>query len=620
MNPFSQRKYIIGLLVVLVVLLFLGKLFHMQIIDPRYKLSAENNSRREVIQYPARGLIYDRKNTLLVSNQAAYDIMLTPNQLQSFDSADFCAILGITMDELRTGIRKAKEYNRLAPSVFMKQVSAGVSSVLQEKLYKFPGFYVQSRTLRQYPLNMASHVLGYVGEVDKKIIQEDPYYAMGDYIGVSGIERAYENLLRGNKGRKNYLVDVHNRITGIWEEGRYDQPLERGSDLVLTIDADLQAYGERLINGFSGSVVAIEPATGEILTLISAPFYKPELLVGRGLSANFDQLSGDPAKPLFNRAVSASYPPGSTFKIINGLIGLKENVIQPSTMFGCDAGFYARGLRVGCHYHYSPLDLRDGISQSCNAYFCNVLKRILENPAYIRTDSAYLRWRKDVTSFGFGNRLGCDVTGEINGLIPQPSYYNRFYGEGRWNYLTVISLAIGQGELGITPLQMANMSATIANRGWYYTPHLLKSTGDGTPVPETYREKHITGIDSALFEIAIDGMEGAVNGGEGVTARIARIEGIVVCGKTGTAQNPHGEDHSIFIAFAPRDNPQIAIAVYVENVGFGASWAAPVASLMMEKYLTGTVKRTWLEAYLEQKKAVFLSGSGNGVTTSNTQQ
>jgi penicillin-binding protein 2 len=607
MNPFSQRKYLIAMLVVIAALVFTGKLFYMQVINPAYKLSAENNSRREVIQYPARGLIYDRNGLLLVSNQAAYDVMLNPSQMEAFDTSSFCTILGITVKELEEGIKKARDYNRFSPSVFQKQVSSEVASVLQEKLYKYPGFFVQDRTLRQYPFNHASHLLGYVGETDKKTIDSDPYYALGDYIGVSGIEKVYENILRGSKGRKYYMVDVHSRITGPWEEGRYDEPLERGTDLVLTLDAGLQQYGEKLIEGFSGSVVAIEPATGEILSLISAPFYKPDLLVGRGLSRNFELLSGDPANPLFNRAVSASYPPGSTFKIINGLIGLKEKVIVPGSSFSCEAGYHARGLHVGCHYHASPLDLRQGIAQSCNAYFCNVLKRIMENQRFARTDSAFSSWRTDVCSFGFGERLGTDIVGELRGLIPRPDYYNKYYGIGRWNYLTIISLSIGQGELGITPLQMANMSAAIANRGWYYTPHILKEIRNNERTPEAFATKHYTSIDSSLFEIAIDGMESAVNGGEGVTARIAAIEGVVVCGKTGTAQNPFGDDHSIFIAFAPRENPRIAIAVYVENVGFGSTWAAPIASLMIEKYLTGEVKRTWLESYMEQKKIVLHS-------------
>jgi penicillin-binding protein 2 len=364
------------------------------------------------------------------------------------------------------------------------------------------------------------------------------------------------------------------------------------------------------MDGLSGSIVAIEPSSGEILTMVSAPNYPPDLLVGRGLRNNFNKLSGDTLKPLFNRAVAASYPPGSIFKIVNGLIGLQEQVLFPSNEFYCDNGYYYRGIHVGCHNHYSPLDLRGAIQNSCNAYFCNVLRRILEDDKYFRTDSAFSNWKRHVNSFGFGSRLHSDIPGELKGLVPSPSYYDRYYGVGRWNFLTVISLAIGQGELGITPLQMANMSAAIANRGYYVTPHILKEIRSGEEINTELIEIHQTSIDSSYFEVAVDGMEKVVNGGEGSTARIAKMQDIVICGKTGTAENPFGEDHSIFVAFAPKDDPQIAIAVYVENVGFGSTFAAPIASLMIEKYMTGEVKRKWIENYvlvdarkrLEEKK------------------
>jgi len=610
MNQFAERKYIIGLIIILSAIIFAGRLFYMQVIDASYKLSAENNSRREVIIYPARGLVYDRNGKLMVSNQAAYDIMINPIQLDDFDTLDFCNTLQIEKEDLIRRIEQAIDYTRFAPSVFMKQVTAEISSVFQEKLYKYPGFFVQTRTLRRYTRPMAPHVLGYVGEVNRKTIESDDYYKMGDYIGISGIEKTYEEILRGEKGQKNYLVDVHNRITGDWQGGRYDQAPKLGTDIVLTLDSDLQEYGEYLMEGLSGSIVAIEPSTGEIITMVSVPDYSPDLLVGRGLRNNFNQLSGDTLNPLFNRAVSASYPPGSTFKIINGLIGLQEEVLFPTNEFYCDFGYYYRGIHVGCHNHYSPLDLREAIQNSCNAYFCNVFRRILEDSKYERADSAFSNWRKHVTSFGFGNRLNSDISGELKGLVPRPSYYDRYYGVGRWNFLTVISLAIGQGELGITPLQMANMTAAIANRGYYFTPHVLKEVRSGEKINPQLLEKHTTSIDSSYFEIAVDGMELVVNGGQGSTARIAKMQDIIICGKTGTAQNPFGEDHSIFVAFAPKEDPQIAIAVYVENVGFGSTFAAPIASLMIEKYLTGEVKRDWIENYvlvdarknLEEKK------------------
>jgi penicillin-binding protein 2 len=597
-NQYFQRKYIVGGIILLTGAVLISRLFYLQVINSSYKSSAENNSKREVIQYPARGLMYDRNGELLVSNQAAYDVMLTPGQMAVFDTLSFCRILGISIPEVSIEIRKAKEYSKFAPSVFMKQVPGEVASVLQEQLYKFPGFFVQTRTLRKYPRNLASHLMGYVGEVDKTIIDKNPYYQMGDYIGISGVEKTYEDILRGVKGKKNFLVDVHSRISGSYQAGKFDKPAEIGSDINLTIDADLQEYGEKLMKNFTGSIVAIEPSTGEVLCMVSTPSYPPDLLVGRGLSQNFSSLSGDTLKPLFNRALGASYPPGSTFKIINALIGLQENVITPATEFGCQMGYSFKGQFLGCHSHRSPLSLKEGIQISCNSYFVNVFKRIMEDQKFGSTQDAFNNWRKHLLSFGLGNSLNSDLSGELKGYIPKDEYYNRYYGEGHWNFLTIRSLAIGQGELGVTPLQMANITATIANKGYYITPHVLKSIRDVDTIDQRFTEKHFADIDPSYFAIAIDGMDLAVNGGEGSTAGRAKIEGIIVCGKTGTAENPHGEDHSIFVAFAPRENPKIAIAVYIENGGFGGTWAAPVASLMIEKYLTGEVKRQVLEDYI----------------------
>jgi penicillin-binding protein 2 len=597
-NLYSQRKVVVGGIVILTGIILVLRLFYLQVINSSYKSSAENNSKREVIQYPARGLMYDRNGELLVSNQAAYDVMLTPGQLLAFDTLSFCRTLGISLPDVRMGIKLAREYSRFAPSVFMKQVPGEVASVFQEQLYKYPGFFVQTRTLRKYPRNIASHLMGYVGEVDKSIIEKNPYYQMGDYIGISGIEKYYEEILRGEKGKKNYLVDVHSRITGIYQEGKFDEPAKIGADVTLTINADLQEYGEKLMKNFTGSIVAIEPSTGEVLCLVSVPSYQPDLLVGRGLSQNFNTLSGDTLKPLFNRALAASYPPGSTFKIINALIGLQEKVITPASEFGCQGGFSFKGQFLGCHNHRSPLDLREGIQHSCNAYFVNVFKKIMEDPKFGSTQDAFNNWRKHLLSFGLGNTLNSDLSGELKGFIPKDEYYNHYYGVGHWNFLTIRSMAIGQGELGVTPLQMANITATIANKGYYIAPHVLKAIKGTDTIDHRFTEKHFTAIDTSNFTVAIDGMELAVNGGEGSTAGRAKIEGIIVCGKTGTAENPHGEDHSIFIAFAPRENPKIAIAVYIENGGFGGTWAAPVASLMIEQYLTGEVKRQYLENYI----------------------
>jgi penicillin-binding protein 2 len=603
-NQYSQRKLIIGGIILLAGFVLIFRLFYLQVINSSYKLSAENNSKREVIQYPARGLLYDRNGELLVSNQAAYDVLVTPAQLSYFDTLALCNILGMPLNEVRSAIKKAIDYSRFAPSVFFKQLPGEAASVLQEQLYKFPGFFVQTRTLRKYPGNIAAHLVGYVGEVDKSIIDKNPYYQMGDYIGISGIEKYYEDVLRGKKGKKNYLVDVHSRITGSYQEGKFDEPASIGSDIYLSIDADLQAYGEDLMKNFTGSVVAIEPSTGEVLCLVTTPSYKPDLLVGRGLSQNFNALAVDTLKPLFNRAVAASYPPGSTFKVVNALIGLQENVITPASEFGCSMGYSYKGQFVGCHSHQSPLDLRRGIQNSCNSYFVNVFRRIMEDPKFHNTQDAFNNWRKHILSFGLGSVLNSDLSGELKGFIPRDEYFNKFYGVGRWNFLTIRSMAIGQGELGVTPLQMANITATIANRGYYITPHVVKYIQNSDGIDPKYTVKHYTTIDSSWYIPAIDGMELAVNGGAGSTAARAMIQGITVCGKTGTAENPHGEDHSIFVAFAPRENPKIAIAVYIENGGFGGTWAAPLASLMIEKYLTGEVKRPDLEAYIHTGKII----------------
>ncbi len=597
-DRYANRKFVIMALVLLASVILIARLFYIQIVDKTYRVSAANNALRPVTQYPARGLIYDRNGELIVYNQAAYDLLVIPVQTSAFDTVRFNEILGITMDDFRARMKTAVSYSRRTPSVFMKMISSETYAILQEELYLFPGFYVQARTLRKYTRPVAAHLLGYVGEVDNKLLAKDRYYRSGDYIGVSGIEKSYEEQLRGAKGVNIFLVDVHNNIKGSYAEGRYDTVAVPGTNLWSTIDLTLQEYGERLMQNKTGSIVAIEPATGEILTLVSSPTYDPSLLVGRIRSENFQILQADTIKPLFDRALMASYPPGSTFKIMNGLIGLQEAVIRPTSLFSCSNGYHAGALTVGCHSHRSPLNLPEAVAQSCNAWFCNAFRNILENPEYSSVQDAFDKWREYLVAFGFGNKLGIDLPNELSGFIPARSYYDRYYGKDRWKALTVISLAIGQGEIGATPLQMANMAAVIANRGSFYIPHVVKKIGEeGAPSP-LYTQKYITGISPENFEPVIEGMEGAVNGGEGSTARGARLDSIIICGKTGTAQNPHGKDHSIFVAFAPKDNPQIAIAVYVENAGFGSTFAAPIASLMIEKYLTGKIKRKYLEDHV----------------------
>jgi penicillin-binding protein 2 len=597
MNPYAGRKYFIGGVILLVCIIYVIRLFFIQVVESSYKSTAESNARREEIQYPARGLIYDRNGEILVYNEAAYDLMINPSLLQEFDTLDFCRVLDISRKEVIERIRRAQDYSYFKPSVFLRQISSVTYAVMQEKLYKFPGFFVQARTLRKYPRDIAAHVLGYVGEVDDEDIRRDGYYQMGDYIGISGIEKGYEEILRGEKGRKLYLVDVHNRIQGSYLGGRSDRVAEVGTNLTSTLDAELQEYGEKLMAKFRGSIVAIEPSTGEVLALVTSPAYKPSLLVGRVRSENFRALSEDTLKPWFNRALMSFYPPGSTFKTVTGLIGLQEQVISTGTEYYCDLGFHMGSISVACHMHASPLDFRGAVANSCNAYFTQVFRNILTDPKFENTSEALENWRKHVTSFGLGNLLESDFVNELPGLIPRSGYYDNIYGEGHWNFLTVRSLAIGQGELGITPLQLANLAAIIANRGYYYTPHIIREIDGQEQGDERFNERHYTTIDSVHFEVIADGMEGAVNK-PGGTAWRARVSGFTVCGKTGTAENPPNEDHSLFIAFAPKDDPEIAISVIVENGGFGNIWAAPIASLMAEQFLTDSISRPYMEEYV----------------------
>jgi penicillin-binding protein 2 len=595
-NVSTDKRNIFAVVILLVFLVILIRLFLLQVVDHSYRLSASNNILRQVTQYPARGLIYDRNGELLVYNQATYDLMVIPRQVQVFDTIELCSILGITRDQLEINLLEAKRHSSFRPSILLKQLSAQDYAVLQEKLFKYPGFYVQPRTLRAYPKSIASHILGYVGEVDDKVIRNNPYYRMGDYIGISGIERSYETELRGQKGVNVYVVDVHNRIKGSYADGRYDTTAILGKNVTCTIDANLQEYGERLMQNKIGGIVAIEPSSGEVLAMITSPNYDPNLLVGRPRTGNFRELETDTLKPLFNRALMALYPPGSTFKVVNALIGLQEGIVRPQTRYYCD-GAYRVGRGVGCHHHPSPSDLVQSIQVSCNTYFCNVFRNIIDKYGTGGVERGFTTWKNHVESFGYGKKLNIDQPNELAGIVPSIEFYDRYFRKGGWNSLTIISLAIGQGELGTTPLQMANMATAIANHGFYFTPHLVKSIEGEADIEPRFKLKHYTTIDSLWYNYIIEGMDLAVNGepGSGSTARIAAIPGITVCGKTGTSQNPHGKDHSVFIAFAPKDDPQIAIAVYVENAGFGATWAAPIASLMIEKYLTNKVKRIWLE-------------------------
>jgi penicillin-binding protein 2 len=587
-----NRKYVIAIMIAVVSIVITLRLFFIQVLDPSYKVTASNNVLRYITQYPSRGLIYDRNGELLVCNEAAYDLMVISQQLKPFDTSEFSAILSIPIEQIRKTLEQAKAESYYRPYVFAKQISAFTYAKLQERLYKFPGFYVQPRTLRTYPLKIAGNLLGYVGEVNDKTIEKEPYYKMGDYIGISGLEKAYEEVLRGRKGVTISLVDVHNRIKGSYQNGRFDTLAILGKNIVATIDAKLQTYGETLMKNKVGSIVAIEPSTGEILAMVSGPDYDPTDLTGRNRRKNWARLALDPLNPMFNRATQAMYPPGSTFKLVNALIGLQEGIIDEHTAYGCGGGFAYGGRVLKCHPHASPVNVYGAIQVSCNAFFAREYVNIINSPKYGSSHKAYQVWKNYVNRLGFGRHLNTDLNYEKTGIVKTPEYFDKMHN-GRWNGYTIVSMGIGQGELGTTPIQIANMVATIANRGYYITPHAVKDI-EGQQIDKRFRTKTYVGINPSYFNMVVEGMRLSVTGG---TSRIADIPGIEVCGKTGTAQNPTGtkKDHSVFVAFAPKDNPKIAIAVYVENAGFGATYAAPIASLMMEKYLKDSVTRKPLE-------------------------
>lgn len=607
-NAYAERKYIIIGIVLLMSIIFMVRLFYLQVVDDSYKLDAKNQAFRYLTEYPVRGYIYDRKGKLLVYNEAAYDLMVTPKQVKNIDTMALCALLDITKDSFRRRMKKATEApnSPRKPSIFEKQISAQTNAALQEKLYQFPGFFVQPRTLRKYPDKIAAHLLGYIGEVDKNIAEKNPYYKEGDYLGISGIERSYEVQLRGKKGVRIMMVDVHNRPKGSYRDGLYDTLAIPGKPLISTLDAELQKYGERLFLNKIGSAVAIEPSTGEILALVTSPTYDPNLMVGRARSVNYAKLSADTiGVPLYNRALMAPYPPGSTFKLVDALIAQQEGVLTPQTLYRCAGGYPPLGGKPKCHPHASPCDLNGAIGTSCNSYFSYVFKSILDNKKYKNDQEGFEYWRKYVLSFGIGRKLNADIVNELKGTLPTAAYYSgpKVFGKN-WKASNIISLGIGQAELGVTQLQGANIVATIANRGYYYIPHIVKAI-NGNPNDTAlarFKVKNYTMVtDTAIFNNVVDGMARAVDAG---TARGLKVEGMEFCAKTGTAENPHGKDHSVFVAFAPRENPKIAIAVLVENAGFGSEWAGPIAVLMMEKYLKGSITRTDLEKKLVETSLI----------------
>ena len=596
----SNRKYNkirIGLAVFAALLL--GRLFYIQIINDKFKTDALNNSIVYEIIYPPRGVIYDRAGEVLVGNQATYDILVTPREISALDTLALARVLGVEPDFVREKLDYYRTYRTrigFKTLVFLKHVDEDIYMRFSEVEYRFPGFRGQIRTERMYPFNAGGNLLGYVSEVDADYIRKHPEYKGGDNVGRTGLEAARETDLRGEKGYHIYLRDSRNRVLTSYNDGEDDKLAVPGRDIHTTIDAHLQQYGQQLMKGRKGSLIAIEPSTGEILALVSSPGIDVDVLANMG--SNYDKLMSDPGKPLFNRTVQASYPPGSVFKLVCGLIGMQEGVLSPSMRYGCSRGYvYAPGKKLGCHEHRSPLSFSEAVRMSCNAYFCNVFKNVLENKQYSSTAEAFDKWASYVRAFGFGSKLGTDYPGELGGNIPSSSYYDKIYGRGHWRFSSVVSLSIGQGEIGATPLQIANLAAILANRGWYITPHLLS---------DTEAERHETGIERKYFEPAVEGMYEAVNMtvADGATATLARVRGLDICGKTGTAQNPHGDDHSVFICFAPRENPQIAVAAYIENGGWGGSTAAPIASLLIEQYLNGEVapEREWLREWIKVKE------------------
>ena len=587
MDTFSKRKLIIAGIMLGIGAIFILRLFSIQITNKTYKQFATRNVLRYITTFPARGLIYDRNGELMVYNKAAYDLMMIPREVKSFDTTELCNIIQLDRVELRDAISKAKLYSRYKPSIIVGQISPDLYAPLQEKLYKYPGFFVQSRTLREYPNKSAAHVLGYVGEVNQKIIDVDKYYRQGDYVGVNGLEKAYEKDLRGIKGITKSMVDVHNRVKGKYNEGKEDTTAILGNNLMTGLDAKLEAYAELLMTNKRGAVVAIEPSTGEIILMVSAPSYDPNLMVGRQRSTNYSVLDRDSInKPMWNRAINALYPPGSTFKLANALIALEEHAITTTDRFSCSG----KGSKpISCtHSHVSPLAVREGIRESCNSFFWNTFRQIMNHNG--NSAESFQTWRDYITSFGFGQKLSPELSSEVKGNIPDVALYNKWYTPGHWNAMTIRSLAIGQGEIEATPLQMVNLCAMIANRGYYIQPHIVRAVQ--TPdrqIQQLEFEKKVVNISPENFATVIGGMQAVIE--ETKLQNTVKLDNIIICGKTGTVQNlqRNGKDHAAFVGFAPRDNPKIAIVVFLENAGFGATYAAPIAGLLMEKYLNDSI-------------------------------
>ncbi len=592
-NFYENRKFIIGGIFVAVALVYLINLFQLQIVDQSAKSLSARNFIRTQVRYPARGLMYDRNGKLIVFNKAAYDLRVTPKEMEPFDTVDLCNTLEIEKDFLIRQIKAARSYSWYKPYVILSQLTAMEFAQLQEKMYRFPGFSVVQRVQRSYNYHNAGHVLGYISEVNGNDIKKDDYYVQGDYIGKTGLEQTYENELRGVKGKRFLTVNSKGAITGPYQEGKSDVIPVPGKNLTLSLDIELQAYGEKLMQNKLGSIVAIEPSSGEVLAFISAPEFDPSKLVGRHRGAGYAALAADTLKPLNNRALQGTYSPGSTFKLVCAAIGLQEGALNDYTRFSCEGPL---SYPISCtHYHQSPLGVLPAIETSCNPFFYKTFKETLEQKGQ-NTRVGYQKWYDHVKSFGFGDKLGIDLPYEIKGNLPTVAYYDKLYGKTGWRAITVRSLGIGQGELLVTPLQLANEAVTIANRGYFYRPHMVKAIQNQS-LSENYTYKNQTSINKEYFEdVVIKGMEHVYDGTHG-TARDYRNDSLIMCGKTGTVQNPFGYDHSVFIAFAPKDNPKIAICVIVENGGYGTTWAAPMATFIMEKYIFGKLpkRHKWKE-------------------------
>ena len=592
MDQLFNRKYIIQGIFVLLALILLGRLFYIQIVSDKYFLNANSNVLRKQYIYPARGVIFDRNNKVLAQNQPTYDLLVTPNDVKPFDTLSLCQIIDIDMDQFREKFRKAIVQSRYQETIFQKLISVQTYAMLQERMYNYRGFNVRKRTIRYYPDSIASHFLGYMQEVSPKDIEKHQgYYKSADYIGKSGIEKAYEIELRGTKGVTYMLYNARNVAQGSYNNGKLDSAATSGEQLISTIDSRIQRLGEQLLANKVGSVVAIEPSTGEVLAFVSSPGYDPNKLVGNSFSTNFKAITANPNRAFMVRPIQGQYSPGSAFKPLDALIALSEGVVDPNTTFFCPGYYIAGNRKFKCEHTDGPTSLRRGIARSCNTYFYNIFAKLMtkNGSSYAKQQSTYNDWQNKVRKFGIGDTLGIDLPSEKAKKLFRPEDYDKQHKGKYWGNTTIMSIAIGQGEINTTPLQMANIMAIIANQGYYIKPHVVKAIGNGKAINPKYKEKHYVGIDQRYFAPVIDGMQDAVNSSIG-TARESRLpNGLIMCGKTGTVENTHGKSHSVFIGFAPRENPKIAIAVIIENAGYGGTYAAPIASFITEKYLTDTL-------------------------------